>query len=147
MCGFAGMWEFRQASGVDLRARVERMANTMTHRGPDDSGSWVDPAAGLALGFRRLSIIDLSPHGHQPMESASERLTIVFNGEVYNFEELRPELESLGHHFRGRSDTEVVLAAIEQWGLPRALTRFVGMFAIAVWDREERTLCLARDRL
>src|SRR5580704_17832471 len=134
MCGIAGFVEFRPADAADLQARARRMADTLVHRGPDDSGVWADPACGVGLGFRRLSILDLSPAGHQPMCSASARYTIVFNGEVYNFGDLRVELESLGHRFRGRSDTEAMLAAIEQWGLESALQRFVGMFAFALWD-------------
>lgn len=123
------------------------MTNALTHRGPDDVGQWIDSKLGVALGHRRLSIIDLSPEGHQPMRSASERYQLSFNGEVYNFKDLRKELESLNHKFRGSSDTEVMLAAFEQWGVQQAVKRFVGMFAFAVWDREERTLHLVRDRL
>lgn len=123
------------------------MARVLSHRGPDDEGVWVDAPAGIALGHRRLSVIDLSPEGHQPMPSSSGRYLISFNGEIYNFQEIRAELEPLGHRFRGHSDTEVALAAIEQWGLKIALKRFVGMFAFGLWDRREHVLYLARDRM
>lgn len=128
---------------------TRRMADTLIHRGPDDAGVWVDDAAGLALGHRRLAILDLSPAGHQPMVSVSGRWVIAFNGEIYNHLELRRSLESQGRApaWRGHSDTETLLAAIEAWGLPGALQRSVGMFALALWDRESRTLTLARDRL
>jgi asparagine synthase (glutamine-hydrolysing) len=125
------------------------MAQTLVHRGPDDHGVWVDAQAGVALAHRRLSIIDISPLGHQPMRSVSGRYTIVYNGEIYNFEELRSELNAaaLAPAWRGHSDTEVFLAAVEAWGLERALQRAVGMFAIALWDRDAQVLTLARDRI
>ena len=147
MCGIAGFVQFRPGQAQDLEDRARRMADQLAHRGPDDAGSWADPDAGAGLGFRRLSIIDLSAAGHQPLRSASGRYVIVFNGEVYNFLELRAELEPLGHRFRGHSDTEVMLAAIEQWGLEAAVRRFRGMFAFAVWDGRERVLHLVRDRM
>jgi asparagine synthase (glutamine-hydrolysing) len=147
MCGLTGLW-FPSVGGADaLQGAVERMTATIVHRGPDDSGVWLDGAQGVALGFRRLSIVDLSPQGHQPMRSVSGRYTMVFNGEVYNHPTLRRDLQVAGATFRGRSDTEVMLAAFERWGIANALRRFVGMFAVAVWDAETRTLTLARDRL
>lgn len=122
------------------------MADILTHRGPDDGGAWADEEAGIALGHRRLSIIDLSPAGHQPMISASGRTVIAYNGEIYNTDELRPLLEAEGIAFRGHSDTEVILEACESWGVEEAMRRINGMFAIALWDRAERRLHLARDR-
>jgi asparagine synthase (glutamine-hydrolysing) len=144
MCGIAGFW---QSKAVDDHPHdlLTRMACTLAHRGPDDSGIFFDSAAGLGFAFRRLAIIDLSPEGHQPMVSASGRYTIVFNGEIYNYEEIRQELGP--QSWRGHSDTEVMLAAFERWGLVSALKRFVGMFAFALWDRRERRFHLVRDRL
>jgi len=123
------------------------MTSAIDYRGPDDAGYFQQAETGIALGHRRLSIVDLSPEGHQPMASASGRYVMVFNGEVYNHNRLRPELHAAGASFRGHSDTEVMLAAIEHWGLEAALARFIGMFAFALWDRETETLTLARDRL
>jgi asparagine synthase (glutamine-hydrolysing) len=125
------------------------MADTLLHRGPDTDGVWVDERAGVGLGFRRLAILDLSPQGHQPMRSTDGRYTIVFNGEIYNYLTLRAVLETEGHapDWRGHSDTEVMLAAFSAWGVERTLVRMVGMFAFALWDSQERTLHLARDRL
>ena len=147
VCGFVGLWQEKREAGELITEKAGRMADTLIHRGPDDSGVWIDAEVGLALAFRRLSIIDLSPLGHQPMSSASGRFVIVFNGEVYNFPSLRRELEKVGHIFRGHSDTEVILAAMEQWGIRKAVETFVGMFAMAVWDRNCRSLTLVRDRL
>ena len=147
MCGLAGVLMSGGRREEELLCAVERMTGTLVHRGPDDSGTWADPAAGIALGFRRLAIIDLSAHGHQPMRSTSGRYTAVFNGEVYNHRELRAELERDGFGFRGHSDTEVMLAAFDRWGIAAAARRFVGMFAVAVWDGETRRLSLLRDRL
>ena len=147
MCGFAGLLTTAGGSRDTLAEHARRMSNALAHRGPDDSGVWADEDAGVALGFRRLAILDLSPQGHQPMCSASGRFVVAFNGEIYNFGDLRRELESHGHRFRGHSDTEVILAAFEQWGIRAAVRRFAGMFAIAVWDAEQRALSLIRDRL
>jgi asparagine synthase (glutamine-hydrolysing) len=147
MCGLAGFFGRKDRTEDEMRALASRMAGALVHRGPDDGGVWTDPAAGVALSFRRLSIVDLSVEGHQPMRSASGRFTMVFNGEVYNHRQLADELRSKGVRFRGHSDSEVILAAFEQWGIERAVGRFVGMFAIAVWDSQSRHLSLIRDRL
>ena len=143
MCGIAGILGFHGDKSYHLKA----MTNALVHRGPDDSGVWVDEASGVGLGHRRLAILDLTPAGHQPMASQSGRYEITFNGEIYNFLELRAELENRGHRFRGRSDTEVMLAAFDEWGLVKALSRFVGMFAFALWDGHDRSMHLVRDRL
>lgn len=124
-----------------------QMGDAIAHRGPDDAGVWADAGHGLALAHRRLSIHDLSPLGHQPMASRDGRYQLIYNGEIYNFQALRTELQGLGHAFSGHSDTEVLLAAIVQWGLQAALERSNGMFAIALWDGEQQRLALARDRV
>ncbi len=146
MCGLTGYIDFRPATRQTREAIVGAMAWTLYHRGPDDGGTWVDPEAGVALGFRRLSIIDLSPLGHQPMVSASGRYVIVFNGEIYNFKELKARLAQEGVTPRGHSDTEVLLEAVALWGERPAIAACEGMFAMAIWDRQERKLTLARDR-
>jgi asparagine synthase (glutamine-hydrolysing) len=148
MCGIAGYWspELRPAkSGAEIREIVRRMTETIQHRGPDDEGHHIDAEVGLALGHRRLAIIDLSPGGRQPMASRSRRYWMVFNGEVFNFLQIRAQLTNFD--WRGRSDTEVMLAAIEKWGLREAVQKFIGMFAFALWDGLERKLYLVRDRL
>jgi asparagine synthase (glutamine-hydrolysing) len=148
LCGITGFLDCsRQLNDIELQNAVTRMSDTIRHRGPDDSGAWVDAQAGIALGFRRLAIVDLTPTGHQPMLSADGRFVIVFNGEVYNYAGLRQELSGLGHSFRGTSDTEVMLASVCQWGVQEAVKRFNGMFAFALWDRSEQRLYLVRDRL
>ena len=147
MCGFAGLFQRLGAGESELLHWAGAMAATLIHRGPDDAGCWAKPEVGVSFGFRRLAIIDLSPNGHQPMSSASGRYTMVFNGEVFNHRELRRELAGMGATFRGHGDSEVILAAFERWGIEPAVTRFVGMFAMAVWDAERRELTLIRDRL
>jgi len=148
MCGLAGL--LRATPDTDA-ARLETLAGAMgdalEHRGPDDRGVWVDEEAGIALAHRRLSILDLSPLGHQPMASENHRFVVVYNGEIYNFAELREVLVARGHVFRGHSDTEVLLAAVMEWGVEEAVSRCNGMFALALWDRQERRLWLARDRV
>jgi asparagine synthase (glutamine-hydrolysing) len=147
MCGLTGF--VAEGGSSDLLGTVRGMCDAVAHRGPDDSGEWIDAQSGIALGFRRLAIIDVSPAGHQPMVSASGRFIATLNGEIYNFEELRAELRNAGAapSFRGHSDTEVMLAAFEAWGVEAAVKRFNGMFAIALWDRERRCLQLIRDRM
>jgi asparagine synthase (glutamine-hydrolysing) len=148
VCGIAGIVELGRASlGDALGASVAAMTAAVAHRGPDDEGSYVDDASGVALGHRRLAVLDLSPSGHQPMISHSGRFVLVFNGEIYNFRALRRRLESEGVVFAGTGDTEALLAGWERWGGDRLLHELNGMFALAVWDTRERTLVLARDRL
>ena len=149
MCGFTGFFanEFDRSLG-SLDAVVSRMALAIKYRGPDDSGAWADAEVGIALGHRRLSIIDLSPAGHQPMHSSCGRYVLVFNGEVYNHLALRAELQSAGIAvaWRGHSDTETLLAGFVAWGVMGTLQRSVGMFAFALWDKVEHCVTLARDR-
>ena len=147
MCGFAGFLTSESIEGVAMSAALEPMIRSLAHRGPDQEGSWTSPEDGIALGFRRLAILDLTDEGHQPMRSASGQFVLTFNGEIYNFRELRKELEDKGHRFRGRSDTEVILASFEDRGIEDSLVRFNGMFAMAVWDSHRNVLVLARDRL
>lgn len=146
MCGIAGFWA---PAGLDPSSSdiLARMTSAIRHRGPDDAGCWTDANLGVALGHRRLSIIDLTPEGHQPMLSASGRYVVIYNGEIYNFLELRNESEAQGVGFRGHSDTEVMLAAIERQGLSAAVRRFAGMFAFALFDRRDKRLHFVRDRL
>jgi asparagine synthase (glutamine-hydrolysing) len=147
VCGIAGIFLAPYAADPRRLAAVEAMATTLHHRGPDGGGIWMDREAGIALGHRRLAIVDLSDAGHQPMMSHGENLVMTFNGEVYNFAELRQELEAKGHCFRGHSDSEVMLAAFEDLGIEPALKRFAGMFALGLWERRRRILHLVRDRL
>jgi len=148
MCGILGFFDSKMARGEPARLAVGRaMGQSLSHRGPDDEGLWQDAAFPLLLGHRRLSILDLSPEGHQPMVSGSGRYVIVFNGEIYNFLSLRQDLERAGHTFRGRSDTEIMLAAFEHWGVNEALQKLDGMFAFVLWDKQTKHLHLVRDRL
>ena len=146
MCGIAGFWDRRTGGTRNLAAPLTAMTDAIAHRGPDDSGVFVDTGAGVGLGARRLAIVDLSSEGHQPMGSDDERYVVTYNGEIYNFVALREELEGYGQRFRGTSDTEVLVAGIKRFGLREMLQRCNGMFALAVWDRVDQRLHLARDR-
>ncbi|MCL2713247.1 MAG: asparagine synthase (glutamine-hydrolyzing) [Alphaproteobacteria bacterium] len=148
MCGFAGFWHPGRGQSYEGATVLARMSDAIRHRGPDDHGAWSNDE-GLFLGHRRLSVLDLSEAGHQPMTSPSQRFVVVYNGEIYNFQALRDQLDAeMGPlPWRGHSDTEVMLAGFERWGVEATLKRLVGMFALALWDRERRTLTLARDRL
>lgn|SRR5579872_3057615 len=146
MCGIAGILLTRASNPRHLAA-IDAMVATLDHRGPDSGGVWLDRDSGIALGHRRLAIVDLSDAGHQPMLSADENLVMTFNGEIYNFDRLRPGLAARGHRFHGDSDTEVMLAAFESYGVEEALTQFSGMFAAGIWDRKRRVLHLVRDRM
>jgi asparagine synthase (glutamine-hydrolysing) len=148
MCGIAGFVDASAGCDVDrLTATGLAMAASLRHRGPDDSGVWVDGAAGISLAHRRLAIVDLSPAGRQPMLSSCGRLVLSYNGEIYNHADLRLRLASSGRVFRGQSDSEVLVEACAHWGVAETLTRLNGMFAFAVWDRKTRMLYLARDRV
>lgn len=146
MCGIAGILGALQEEAVNT---VKKMTGAIAHRGPDSDGHWLDADAGIALGHRRLAIVDLSPAGAQPMQSGSGRYVMVFNGEIYNHLGLRGELNKSGHsaNWRGHSDTETLLAGFDAWGIETTVERAVGMFAFAAWDRQTRTLTLGRDRL
>ncbi len=141
MCGIAGFIELDGAPASP--ALLQEMTDAIAHRGPDGEGHWLENNVGL--GHRRLAIIDLSPLAHQPMVSVEHRYVLTYNGEIYNYRELRAELEAAGCWFRSQSDSEVLLAALSHWGTD-ALLRLNGMFAFALWDRKEKTLLLARDR-
>ena len=148
MCGLTGFLDASRSKTADeLLNQVGRMAETLHHRGPDDTGTWCEAAHGIALGFKRLSIVDLSSAGHQPMSSSSGRFTIAFNGEIYNYNELRNELIAKGRLFRGHSDTETLIEGFAEWGIETTIQRCVGMFAFAVWDHRDQVLTLGRDRL
>lgn len=145
MCGVAGCYGVAWRAEEELDAWVESMTSALKHRGPDGAGRWVDGESGIGLGHSRLSILELSRLGAQPMHSYCGRYAISYNGEVYNHQELRKDLG--GYSFKSDSDTETILAAISAWGLEAALERFIGMFAIALWDKKERSLTLVRDRM
>ena len=148
MCGIVGLWQSGESrTSTRPSETAARMADALRHRGPDGSGVWSDDDAGIALAHRRLSIIDLSPTGRQPMVSRSGAIAISYNGEVFNFRELRAELEASGVRFRGSSDTEVIVEGCEHWGVEQTARKLIGMFAFALWDRRDRTLALVRDRL
>lgn len=144
MCRITGIWSLYPSQ--DLEAACTRMRDTLTKGGPDDAGLFIERHACIALGHRRLSIIDLTATGHQPMSTPDGRYTISYNGEVYNYRELRKDLESQGLQFRSTSDTEVVLNAFALWG-PECVEKFIGMFAFAIWDTQEKELYLFRDRM
>ena len=144
MCGIAGFL----GSNIDPNVTLGNMINAINHRGPDDKGVWFDKNDGIGFAHSRLSILDLSSAGHQPMHSVSNNFVLIFNGEIYNHIELREELGSISHrNWNGHSDTETLLAAIEQWGLDKALKKTNGMFSIALWDKKTKNLFLARDRM
>ena len=148
MCGIAGVIDWRAATKGDvLRSVGDAMNSTLRHRGPDGAGVWVEAEGGVALCQRRLAIIDLGPGGAQPMHSADGRYVITFNGEIYNYRDIRSDLAAAGLVTRSGSDTEVLLEACVLWGVEAAIERAIGMFAFALWDRATRTLVLARDRL
>ncbi len=148
MCGIVGFVDCRCANKEETISHTAlAMATTLRHRGPDDAGVWTDATAGVALAHRRLAILDLSSSGHQPIQSSCGRWVLTFNGEIYNYAELRNQLTALGRRFRGHSDSEVVVEACATWGIEKTLEKLVGMFAFALWDRTKRTLVLARDRV
>lgn len=143
MCGIVGIWDYKNKISREL---LEKMCNALSHRGPDDAGIFIDEKNNIGFGHRRLSIIDLSPLGHQPMTNDNKTLWIVFNGEIYNFKEIRKDLEKRGYKFESNSDTEVILKSYQQWG-KEAVNRFRGMFSFAILDKEKEKLILCRDRV
>jgi asparagine synthase (glutamine-hydrolysing) len=148
MCGIAGIYQSSVSQkAINLSENVKKMTNALVHRGPNASGYWADTSVGIALGHRRLSIIDLSDNGAQPMTSQCGRYVIVYNGEVYNYREIKNELESEQRTFKGYSDTEIILEACAHWGIQVAVNKFNGMFAFALWDKHSQCLYLVRDRL
>jgi len=147
MCGLTGYWTFQDSDTHLLTTTVKRMTSQLLSRGPDSEGIWVESKNGLALGHRRLAIMDLSAAGHQPMQSSSGRYAIVYNGEIYNSPDLREILLKEGYSFRGHSDTEVILAACEEWGILKTCQQLIGIFAFALWDTQAQSLTLARDQM
>ena len=147
MCGISGFLAKSSKNSDELSRVATRMSNALEHRGPDSDGVWVDPDAGIALSHRRLAIVDLTETGAQPMQSACSNWVLVYNGEIYNTQELRNQLELEGSTFRGNSDTEVILEGIAQWGIIPTINKLIGMFSLAVWNKRERVLTLVRDRL
>lgn len=148
MCGLAGFLDFDQVRSRDESARlIEQMTQKLVHRGPDDHGVWINESGSVAIGHRRLSILDTSPHGRQPMVSPCGKLVLAYNGEVYNHLEIRAELTQAGATFRGTSDTETLVAAFSHWGVAKTISRCIGMFAMALWNVQEQSLTLIRDRL
>lgn len=148
MCGIAGLFDISSQRGSEEYINItNNMSKALAHRGPDSNGVWADVEYGVTLGHRRLAIIDISHEGHQPMISSYGRYVITYNGEIYNFLVIRRELEEKGYKFRGHSDTEVILTAIEEWGFEKAVKKFIGMFAFALWDKKEKNLLLTRDRI
>jgi asparagine synthase (glutamine-hydrolysing) len=148
MCGISGFLDRRAQDGDEALGQIVRTMNdTLAHRGPDGADIWTDASVGIALGHRRLAVVDLSPTGFQPMQSADGHYVATYNGEIFNFSELRAEIGATGHNFRGTSDTEVMLEGFSRWGVRNTVERLIGMFAIGLWDRQTRTLYLIRDRL
>ena len=148
MCGFTGFYTLKaKRPRSELQSIAQGMSDAIAHRGPDHGDIWQDPDLPLVLAHRRLSIIDLSDDGAQPMASASDRFIIIYNGEIYNYLELQKDLETKGYRFKGHSDTEVILAGFETWGFEKTLQKLNGMFALAVWDRKSKILHFARDRM
>ena len=148
MCGIAGYWNFNgQFEKNILTEKIKKMTDTMVARGPDSNGYWTDPEIGIAFGHRRLAIIDLTDAGAQPMMSRDQRYIIVYNGEIYNTENLRRQLTDEGVKFRGDCDTEVILEGVSKWGLTSTLNKLNGIFAFAIWDSDKNCLSLVRDRL
>ncbi len=150
MCGIAGFWDVNQRHNyAQMYDIVTRMRDQVIHRGPDSGDNWIDERNGVAFGHRRLAILDLSEHGRQPMISANNRYVMMFNGEIYNHQQIKQQLTNAGlaPNWRGHSDTEIALAAFEAWGIEQALQQFTGMFAIALWDQQQKLIYLIRDRL